>query len=443
MTQRSAGSEQRPGVFAVQDRANFLRLGLIAVFASSAIFAVLRLINQLTSGLSTPWWGNALGGVATVALWLWYRRDPGRRETIAVHLTAAIALIELLLPIPYGMISSIWWLSLVGLATTLMGTRREAAGWAVVALGSVCVAALVLQNYRIPGSAGEQPLEKTMAQIVFAVVLMGVAYGFRGIVERRAEQVAAAQKELAAAHQQALQATQAKSKFLANMSHELRTPMNAIIGYSELLIDEAPELDSAEFIPDLEKIHGAGKHLLTLINDVLDLSKIEAGKMELHIDAFPLGDLLSDIVTTIRPEIERNRNRLELEVADELGEMTADETKVRQILFNLLSNASKFTKAGAVFLRVSPEQSNGLKMVRFEVADDGIGMTPEQLERVFDAFTQADSTTTRRYGGSGLGLTISQKFCQAMGGAISARSVPGEGSTFVVHLPLVVQPIRD
>jgi signal transduction histidine kinase/DNA-binding response OmpR family regulator len=229
-----------------------------------------------------------------------------------------------------------------------------------------------------------------------------------------------------------------KSEFLANMSHELRTPLNAIIGYSEMLEEEAQDLGHEPFIPDLQKINGAGKHLLSLINNILDLSKIEAGKMDLYLENFEIISMVKEVIATVKPLIEKNANTLKLHYADDLGQMRSDVTKVRQMLFNLLSNASKFTARGTIALQVGRERVNGVEWISFSVSDTGIGMTSEQTSRLFQAFTQADTSTTRKYGGTGLGLAISRQFCHIMGGEITVSSTPGEGSTFTVRLPAIV-----
>jgi signal transduction histidine kinase/DNA-binding response OmpR family regulator len=234
------------------------------------------------------------------------------------------------------------------------------------------------------------------------------------------------------------EASRHKSEFLASMSHELRTPLNAIIGYSEMLQEEAEELGYADFIPDLQKIHGAGRHLLALINDVLDLSKIEAGKMDLFLETFEIAALLQNVVTTINPLLERNANDLVVQSSDDLGVMRADQTKVRQILFNLLSNACKFTQSGTITLVATPEVMAGRAGVKFQVSDTGIGIAPEQMERLFEAFSQADASITHQYGGTGLGLTITRYFCEMMGGDITVESAMERGTTFTVRLPTEV-----
>ena len=236
------------------------------------------------------------------------------------------------------------------------------------------------------------------------------------------------------------EANRAKSRFLANMSHELRTPLNAIIGYSEMLKEESADLGVTQLEPDLEKIRSAGQHLLGLINEVLDLSKIEAGKMDVFVERFDIGALLHEVASTVQATAAAKGNTLEVKVEPGLGVMRADLTKVRQILLNLLSNASKFTDHGPIVLAVRREAGPfpEADSIVFAVQDSGIGMTPEQVGRLFQPFVQADASTTRRYGGTGLGLTITRRFCEMMGGSVRVESEPGKGTTFTVRLPAEV-----
>jgi signal transduction histidine kinase/DNA-binding NarL/FixJ family response regulator len=247
-----------------------------------------------------------------------------------------------------------------------------------------------------------------------------------------------AQEELLKAKHAAEDANRAKSAFLANMSHELRTPLNAIIGYSEMLEEEHQDAGRDENVRDLQKIQAAGKHLLSLINDVLDLSKIEAGKMGLHLETFDLEPMIEEIVTTLKPAAEKNANRIGIELPPDIGSMHADITKVRQILFNLLSNACKFTDRGDIHLKVERRSSHGHDRIRFSVTDTGIGITPEQQFNLFQEFAQADGSISRKYGGTGLGLAISSRFVEMMHGQIGVESQSGTGSTFTFELPAIV-----
>ncbi|BBK34772.1 signal transduction histidine kinase [Stella humosa] len=244
-----------------------------------------------------------------------------------------------------------------------------------------------------------------------------------------------ARDEADAARVAAERATQAKSEFLANMSHELRTPLNAIIGYSEILLEESEDQGLDDFSPDLERIRTAGKHLLTIINDILDLSKIEAGRMDVHIEEIDLGHLVHEVETLIRPLAEKNGNKLELVCPDDIGRMTSDSQKIKQCLLNLAGNAAKFTSNGVIRVVVTRNVEDGAGIVRFAIEDTGIGMTEEQMGKLFRAFTQADSSTTKKYGGTGLGLAICKHFAAMLGGDITVTSTVGVGTTFSMWLP--------
>ncbi|TLY71825.1 MAG: response regulator [Gammaproteobacteria bacterium] len=246
-------------------------------------------------------------------------------------------------------------------------------------------------------------------------------------------------KESHAKSEQLAEASKLKSQFLANMSHELRTPLNAIIGLTEMLLEDAGELKHAEEVEPLERILRAAHHLLELINDILDLSKIEAGRMDLHVESFPIGPLVDDVIATIRPVAAKNGNEIIVHCPPDIGDMHADQTRICQALLNLVSNANKFTERGHVTVEVARVTDRGRAEITMTVADTGIGMSPEQVGRLFQQFVQADPSTTRKYGGTGLGLAISRRFCQMMGGDIAVQSELGRGSTFTIRLPARIE----
>lgn len=254
----------------------------------------------------------------------------------------------------------------------------------------------------------------------------------RDVTQRMLEEEA-----LAVAVEEARNANRTKSEFLATMSHELRTPLNAIIGYSEILLEEVADLEEKSISQDLKKINGAGRHLLELINDILDVSKLEAGKTTYHFEKFDVGKMITGIYELMLPSASKNSNKITLECPDDIGEMYSDYTKVRQGLFNLMSNAVKFTSKGTVALKVGVTIVDRREFLSYSVKDSGCGITPEQLKKLFQPFAQADSSTTREYGGTGLGLTITKRFCEELGGSVSVESQKDVGSIFTLLLPRI------
>jgi signal transduction histidine kinase len=254
-------------------------------------------------------------------------------------------------------------------------------------------------------------------------------------LSRHSAQVSSINAQLSVAIIEAKQASKTKSNFLANMSHEFRTPLNAIIGYSELLKEEMQESDSVDYIEDIDRIHKAAMHLLSLINDILDLSKIEAGKMDIHIEPFEVRQLIDEVLSTTRELVEKNANMLVLEYNGNPGAMKTDPVKLKQVLMNLITNSGKFTHSGRVTLEITRYAANNREWLRMRVKDTGIGISPENQKKLFQIFTQADSSTTRKYGGTGLGLAICRRFVTMLGGRITVESTPGKGSTFQLELP--------
>ncbi len=250
-------------------------------------------------------------------------------------------------------------------------------------------------------------------------------------------------EETKAARADAVESSKAKSQFLANMSHELRTPLNAIIGYSEMLAEEAQDAGKTENLADLERISSSGHYLLELISGVLDLTKIEAGRMEINLEQIDVANLLHEVEFTAMPLAEKNSNQLEFRELNELGSMHSDATKIRQALLNLLSNSSKFTDQGSIALEAERRSEGEQDWLTFRVIDTGIGIEEDQLERVFAAFAQADNSTSRKYGGTGLGLSITREFCKILGGSIDVESTPGAGSTFTINLPVTAPLPQD
>ena len=414
-------------------RLGYLLRGTVFPFSALFLFFTFRSVGELT-----PWLVVLLAGWGLLwpqVAFAWARRSRDSRRAERVNLFADSLLVGAwVAAIQFSLWPSFALACAMHLGNTAIGGVRLAlVGLLAIVLGMAGVTAVIGFHPHFQTA----PMPTALSILVF--FLYGSLYALslhrqsRHLVSSRKE-VEAKSTALAQAKDDADTANRFKSMFLANMSHELRTPLNAIIGYSELLAEEAEDSGDKSIIPDLEKIRAAGNHLLGLINGVLDLSKIEAGKMELSLEEIDVADLIESVRTTVGPLVKNKGNTLAVE-AGALGRMHVDVTKLRQVLFNLLGNASKFTEHGAIQLRARRESRRSCDWLVFEVADTGIGMTPEQQAKVFEPFTQADASTSRKYGGTGLGLTLSRRFTEMLGGDIAMTSEAGVGSTFVVSIP--------
>ncbi|MGQ0815482.1 MAG: response regulator [Gemmatimonadota bacterium] len=427
-----------------------------AAFAGQ--FSVYPLMVYLLGGTEsarTSWWLGVIGYVALILSLLalltflyssFCERLP-RYYRGLVALTAVAAVLPLL---PYTRLlelvvaAAILTFAIEGPRVIGVAVWRKQDGARMIAAGFLVTFAFLA--YLALVGLGVLP-ESIYAAYGFLLSWLGLAFapsihiaydfartskGFQELSGQLELQVAKRTVELEDAKVAAEAASRTKSQFLANMSHELRTPLNAVIGYSEMLMEEAEDAGHDGYVPDLKKIHGSGKHLLGLINDILDLSKIESGRMELYFETFEVAPMVEEVANTITPLIAKNGSTLELNITPDVGTVRLDQVKVRQILFNLLSNASKFTENGSITLTAARIGDH----VTFRVADTGIGMTREQMDKVFQPFTQADASTSKKYGGTGLGLAITQKFCEMMNGDVELESQLGSGTAFTVRLPV-------
>ncbi len=384
-------------------------------------------------------------------LWLLLGRRIGRPLRVIQALSVFAALVSAAEPgLRLNLMLLPWWsygvmvLSVYVVGVVLIEARRGHPEARTIVAGLVVVLAAIINDIAVDRAWIGTPRLIPYGFAAF-VLSMALSLGNRFTrVYREVQNMGAALEErvdertqqLREANRALSEANQAKSRFVANMSHELRTPLNAVIGYSEMLEELAHDEGVHAFIPDLRRIHSSGSHLLSLINDILDLSKIEAGRMEVQIERVDVPPLIHDVLSTVKPMAEKNSNVLEVKSLSAPASVQADGIRLKQVLLNLLSNACKFTSNGRITLEVESLAQDGASWALFRVRDTGIGMTAEQLARLFQPFTQADASTSRKYGGTGLGLALSRNFCRSMNGDVTAESAPGEGSAFTVRLPL-------
>lgn len=414
----------------VGSRQQLVRIGMGAVALACGIFAVARAWLQHSKGAPTPWWANLVAGVAVGLLFLWYRAAPARRSSAAVHGTAAIASVALLVPAAYGMASSKWWLSLVGFSVLLMGRRREAMIWAPLTLLLVPATALLEPYVQVAGAGGEPALERALAGACYVGILLGITAAFRRVACRRAAELA----ETAASLERA---ARVRSRFLARISHELRTPLHAVLSMTELALRHEP---SRELREPIETAQQSASNLLGLLNDILDVTRAEAGATELNRAPFALHATLSDLLRG--PAAEARRRQIEFDAQAEPGIIEArvgDRTRVAQVVLNLVGNALKFTERGSVRVRLEAVPS-APERLRVSVQDTGRGIAPDKLAAVFEPFEQASAADASLQRGAGLGLAIVRELVRLMEGSVSVTSELGQGTTFMVEIELPADP---
>lgn len=399
------------------------------MLGTCVVFAVTRLLTQISSGLLTPWWGNALGALATASLWLWFERDPLRRAGIAVQVTAGVALFSLLVPLAYGFGSTIWWLSLISFATALMGNRREAIVWAFVVMSVVIAATLLEPKIQIAGALGESESEAALARIFFAAVLLTVAFSFRDLVERRG-------REIVEARRQAERSSEAKTRFLSHMSHELRTPLNGVIAMIDLALRSEVKPEVQDY---LNTASGSARLLLRLIQNVLDAACFEDGAADLVAVPFSLHQCLSEALIPLGARASEKGLQLKAHASPGIPERrVGDGTRLAEIVVNLVGNAIKFTPKGEI--EVILKRGGTDDQIVLLVRDTGCGIPQDHLQDIFEPFVQVFPSTQDRHQGTGLGLAITQEIVRLMGGSLRVESREGEGSEFRVIIPL---PVHD
>ncbi|PIE17463.1 MAG: hypothetical protein CSA66_05780 [Proteobacteria bacterium] len=412
------------------DRGKLVGVVVSATVVSSVLFAGTRVAKELSSGQLTPWWVNVVQAVAVTVVWLWFRRAPKARATVALHITAMVSMVGLCVPVAYGVPSTVWWLSLIGFAAALMGSRREALFWAVLVVIVAGFALVFESQVQIPGAAGEDRSEAALAKLTFAVVLIGIAYAVRWTMERQTVQ-------LAASRAAAERSNRAKARILAHMSHEMRQPLNTIIAMTDL------SLRTAELPPevrhDLSAAYRSSRMLLRLVQDVLDASRLDVeDALQVRSEPFRLHRSLAEVLEPLAGRMADAGLRFSVTAAPGLAERRiGDADRVCQVALNLVSNALKFTDEGEIAVHLAPAASDP-DVVCLSVRDTGSGIPAAELGRIFEPFVQVGSLD-KAAAGAGLGLTIVRTLVRRMGGRMEVDSEVGVGSEFRAWLRLPVE----
>ncbi|MGE4069959.1 MAG: response regulator [Lysobacterales bacterium] len=409
-----------------QLRGRFLGIGMVAVGLACLVFAIARYFTAISTGLATPWLFNALGMVAMLVLFLWYRRAPRRRSRVAVHATAVVATLVLVLPVAYGMPSTVWWLSLIGFAMALMSRRREAYVWTAVVMLLMLAVPFIEDGFHVEGAAGERPLEMLMARMVFALILFGIAFAFRREIERRTALLMRLTSDLESANS-------AKDRFIAHMSHELRTPLHGLLGATEQLLDDAADARQRERLSAVRK---SGQRLLSLVNDLIDVSSGSARLAAEQAHRFNVCDAIEDTVLTLAGMAEEKGLDLQFETSPQLMPWRKGcEEGLRQIVFHLVTNALKFTPGGSVTIHLEPVVDDPDSLL-LRVGDTGPGITDAVLKQIGKAFVIENTAANRNHQGAGLGLALVTQWLRQLGGEIRwSRQLP-HGTVVEVQLPL-------
>jgi signal transduction histidine kinase len=414
----------------VGDRATLLGIGMATLLIGCVVFAVVRLAVQLATGRATPWWGNAAAAVALGVLYVWYRGNPTSRSTAAVHGTAAIGTIVLLIPTAYGMTSSKWWLALIGFCVLLMGRKNEAVIWTIATLIVLPLAALLEPHIAVANAAGEPATERAMSGLLFVAVLLGVTWAFRRVAQQRARALTETAASLT-------RSNLVRTRFLAHMSHEVRTPLHGVLAMTDLALDGDA---SPEVREQIQAAQQSARLLLSLLNNILDVARAESDAIELDLRPFSIHETLASV---LRPLAAQARVKgLDFTARSDAGipeRRVGDRVRFTQIVLNLVGNALKFTKTGriSVRLRALPGEGDDLAL---EVADTGAGIARDRLQVIFEAFGQAKVADASIQEGAGLGLAIVRDLARRMNGQIRVDSEPGRGSKFTVELRLPRAP---